>query len=104
MIKDNLVVGLVMGLNQGFGLAIPASIVKTVLTNWGVALASDAVASVKPDISVERKSAPRLRRPPGRLALDTNRLEFGDQEVCVTQEKTIRLTNRSSSPLSIQSY
>lgn len=101
VIKDNLVVGLVMGLNQGFALAIPASIVKTVLTNWGVALASDAVASVKPDISVKENSTAPTPPATGSLALDTNRLEFGDQEVCVTQEKTIRLTNRSSSPLSI---
>lgn len=40
VIKDNQVVGLIMGLNQGFGLAVPASIVRTVLTNWGVTLAS----------------------------------------------------------------
>jgi Abnormal spindle-like microcephaly-assoc'd, ASPM-SPD-2-Hydin/Trypsin-like peptidase domain len=103
VIKDNLVVGLVMGLNQGFALAVPASIVKTVLTNWGVALEPDAAPPVKPDIAVkENGTAPRPRPPTlGSLALDTNRLEFGDQEVCGTQEKSILLTNRSSGSLRI---
>ncbi len=103
VIKDSQVVGLVMGLNQGFGLAVPALIVRTVLTNWGVALPADARADV-------------ISQPPGKgagdvptapssgtngLALDSNRLEFGEQEVCVGQEKLLQLTNRTADPLRI---
>ncbi len=103
VIKDNLVVGLVMGLNQGFALAVPASIVKTVLTNWGVALGSDAVPPGKPNIAANGNGTTPEPPPPApdSLALDTNRLEFGDQEVCGTQEKSILLTNRSSRSLRI---
>ena len=103
VIKDNQVVGLVMGLNQGFGLAVPASILRTVLTNWGLTLPPDSRADV-------------ASQPPGKvatdapiapssgvygLALDSNRLEFGEQEVCVGQEKLLQLTNRSADPLRI---
>ena len=101
VIKDNLAVGLVMGLNQGFALAVPASIVRTVLTNWGLALESASAATT----DSPAKGNETLPRPTpsaaGGLALDTNRLEFGDQEVCVAQEKPIRLTNRSAGPLRI---
>ena len=102
VIKDNQVVGLVMGLNQGFGLAVPASIVRTVLTNWGVTLPAEPLAAVAPQQPA--KDATVAPAPPsgvGSLALDANRLEFGEQEVCVTQEKRIQLTNRSPDPLRI---
>ena len=103
VIKDNQVVGLVMGLNQGFGLAVPASIVRTVLTNWGVTLPSEPSAGTTPQ--PPDKGTVDIPKPPpssgGSLALDANRLEFGEQEVCVAQEKRIQLTNRSPDPLRI---
>jgi Trypsin-like peptidase domain/Transmembrane protein 131-like N-terminal len=103
VIKDNLVVGLVMGLNQGFALAVPASIVRTVLTNWGVALSSESAAATTTDAPT--KDQDTVPKPSGSTAgnmtLDTNRLEFGDQEVCVAQEKSIRLTNRASAAMRI---
>ncbi|MEO5862614.1 MAG: trypsin-like peptidase domain-containing protein [Burkholderiales bacterium] len=103
VIKDNQVVGLVIGLNQGFGLAVPASIVRTVLTNWGVTLPSEPIGGAIPQAPAKDvTSAPVI--PPsgvGSLALDTNRLEFGEQDVCVAQEKRIQLTNRSAGPLRI---
>ncbi len=103
VIKDNLVVGLVMGLNQGFALAVPASIVRTVLTNWGVPLAPESGPAMTTDTPAkgnETLAKPTPSAADG-LTLDTNRLEFGDQEVCAVQEKPIRLTNRSTGPLRI---
>ena len=103
VIKDNLVVGLVMGLNQGFALAVPASILRTVLTNWGVSLPTESAAPNPIDTRVKDKDSVPKPPPsaPGSLALDITRLEFGDQDVCVTQEKPIRLTNRSSDVLHV---
>jgi Transmembrane protein 131-like N-terminal/Trypsin-like peptidase domain len=103
VIKENQVVGLVMGLNQGFGLAIPASIVRTVLTNWGVTLPSESPAGVIPPSQAKGATAVPVSPSPGgeRLVLDATRLEFGEQEVCVAQEKHIQLTNRSPAALRI---
>ena len=103
VIKDNQVVGLVMGLNQGFGLAVPASILRTVLTNWGLALPSDSPAGVVPQPPVKAGTDVPSAPPSGinGLALDSNRLEFGEQEICVAQEKRLQLTNRSADPLRI---
>lgn len=103
VIKDNQVVGLVIGLNQGFGLAVPASIVRTVLTNWGVSLPSESSVGALPQPPATGVSETPVPPPSagGSLALDTNRLEFGEQEVCVSQEKQVRLTNRSPDSLRI---
>ena len=103
VIKGDLVVGLVMGLNQGFALAVPASILRTVLTNWGISLPTESATPNPIDTRVKEKDSVPKPPPPatGSLALDTNRLEFGDQDVCVAQEKPIRVTNRSSDVLRI---
>jgi hypothetical protein len=103
VIKDNQVVGLVMGLNQGFGLAVPVSIVQTVLTNWGVSLSTEAPAGTAPP-PPDKPAIDTSKPPPsssGSLALDANRLEFGEQEICIAQEKPIQLTNRSTGPMRI---
>lgn len=97
ILKDNKVVGLVMGLNQGFGIAVPVSIVQTVLTNWGVTL--DPIAEAPRPESPGTASGSSSTN--GSLSMSANRLEFGEQELCVKQEKQIQFTNRSSAPLRI---
>ncbi len=103
VIKDNQVVGMVIGLNQGFGLAVPASILRTVLTNWGLAFPTDTRADVAPRPPEKAATDGPIAPSSGvyGLALDSNRLEFGEQEVCVGQEKPLQLTNRSAEPLRI---
>lgn len=97
VIKDNQAVGMVMGLNQGFGLAVPVSIIRTVLTNWGVALPSEPNAGSAGEIP--KKDTGEVSKPAqsgvSALALETSRLDFGEQEVCIVQEKHVQLTNRS---------
>ena len=97
ILKDNKVVGLVMGLNQGFGIAVPVSIVQTVLTNWGVTF-DHAVEATRPEPPSTTSGSSNAN---GSLNLSANRLDFGEQEVCIKQEKQIQFTNRSSAPLRI---
>ena len=97
ILKDNKVVGLVMGLNQGFGIAVPVSIVQTVLTNWGVSF-DRAVEATRSEPPVPASGPGNTS---GSLNLSANRLDFGEQEVCVKQEKQIQFTNRSAAPLRI---
>ncbi len=101
VIKDNQVVGLVMGLNQGFGLAVPVSIVRTVLTNWGVTRPSEPITESVDQSTTKATSDGSTPPASGALALDTSRLEFGEQEVCIAQEKSIQITNRARDPLRI---
>lgn len=99
VIKDGQVVGLVVGLNQGFGLALPVSIVQTVLTNWGVMLKPESAVST--ESSAGKGATETVKSGMAMLTTDTARLEFGEQEVCIAQEKQIQFTNRSSTTVRI---
>ena len=99
VIKDGQVVGLVVGLNQGFGLALPVSIVQTVLTNWGVMLKPESAVST--ESSAGKGATETVKSGAAMLTADTARLEFGEQEVCIAQEKQIQFTNRSSTTVRI---
>lgn len=99
VIKDGQVVGLVVGLNQGFGLALPVSIVQTVLTNWGVMLKPESAVST--ESSAGKGATETVKSGTAMLTTDTARLEFGEQEVCIAQEKQIQFTNRSSTTVRI---
>lgn len=101
VIKDNQVVGLVMGLNQGFGLALSVSIVQTVLTNWGVGSSVEPISEPVDETKVKGKSDESKPQSSSALALNTGRLEFGEQEVCVMQDKSIQLINRSRDSMRI---